>query len=151
MVVYHAKARFTGSELCKEIFDTRRSVDRFHPRPAVNDGSNCDIGRQNLSYQRDILDKLSDISVRRIAQNVSRFSELDYLTLAHDRDPVGEAKRFLDVMGYKGDRLVELLLKPQKLGLHLAADQRVQRRKRLVEDQSAGPTASERAIPTLCC
>ena len=47
--------------------------------------------------------------------------------------------------------LPDLAVQADHLGLHVAADQWVERAERLVEEHHRGSTASARATPTRCC
>lgn len=62
-------------------------------------------------------------------------AELDYLTVAHDRDAVAEAHGLVEVVGDEDDRLLQPLLQFEQLVLHVAADQRVERAEGLVHQQ----------------
>src|SRR3546814_17489905 len=57
----------------------------------------------------------------------------------HDGDAVGQADRFVEVVGDEDDGFAQHRLQAQELVLHLAADQRVERRERLVEEPDLRP------------
>ena len=52
-----------------------------------------------------------------------------------DRDPVAEPQGLVEVVRYEQDRLAHALLQRAQLVLQLAADQRIERRERLVHEQ----------------
>ena len=56
----------------------------------------------------------------------------------HDGDAVAELQRLVEVVADEDDGLVELLLEIEKLVLELVADQRIERRERLVHEQDVG-------------
>ena len=69
---------------------------------------------------------------RREHDAVGRVDLLDG-TVLHDRDAIGEPQRLVEVVGDEHDALAEHLLQTQELVLHVAPDQRIERRERLVE------------------
>jgi len=54
-------------------------------------------------------------------------------TVFHDRDAIGQAQRFIEVMSHKQDGFAQHTLQAQELVLHLLADQRVERRERFIK------------------
>ena len=64
--------------------------------------------------------------------------ELDDLAVAHDRDAVAEPQRLGQIVGDEDHRLPRLLLEPDHLVLHVAADERVERAERLVVEHHDG-------------
>ena len=67
-----------------------------------------------------------------------RRADLDDLAVLHDGDAIGEPDRLVEIMGDEDDRLLEHALQAHEFRLHLAADQRIERRKRLVEEPDFG-------------
>ena len=67
-----------------------------------------------------------------------RRSDLDDLAVLHDREPVGEPDRFIEIMGDEHDCLLEHALEAHELRLHLAADKRIEGGERLVEKPDFG-------------
>ena len=65
---------------------------------------------------------------------VFRRADLVDAAVLHDGDAVGQADRLVEVVGDEDDGLVQQRLQAQELVLHLAADQRIERRERLVEE-----------------
>src|SRR5829696_1244222 len=82
-----------------------------------------------------VLDEALHVLVRRLPQNVFRGAELYYLAVLHDRHPVPERERLVQVVGDEDDRPLGLALDIQEEVLHVAPNQRVERRERLVHEQ----------------
>ena len=78
--------------------------------------------------------ELGDVVGRRIDDQLLRRADLDDLAILHDGDAVGQPDRLVEIMGDEDDGLVQHVLQPHQLVLHLAADQRIERRERLVEE-----------------
>ena len=76
-----------------------------------------------------------DVVVGRGADHLVRRADLHDLAVAHDQDPVAELERLLEVVGDEHHRLAEVAVEAEHLVLHIAADQWVERRERLVEEQ----------------
>ena len=79
--------------------------------------------------------ELADVVVGGGADHLVRRTDLDDLAVAHDEDPVAELERLGEVVGDEDAGLLQLVLEPDDLVLHVAADQRVEGRERLVEEQ----------------
>ena len=94
-------------------------------------------GRQHLAA-RHVADELAHVVVGGGADDLGRRPDLDEAAVLHDRDAVADLQGFVEVVRDEDDRLLEALLEAQHLVLHLAPDQRVERRERLVEDQHFG-------------
>ncbi len=92
---------------------------------------------------RDLGDEVAHVVVGRRAHHLVGRADLHDLAVAHDQDPVAELERLGEVVGDEHHRLAELAVEPDHLVLHVAADQRVERRERLVEQQDVG-VAGER-------
>src|SRR5829696_501968 len=82
-----------------------------------------------------ILDEALYVLVRGLPQDVLRGAELHDLAVLHDRHPVPERERLVQVVRYEDDRTLDLALDVQKEVLHVAPNQRVERRKGLVHQQ----------------
>jgi hypothetical protein len=67
--------------------------------------------------------------------NFRRAPQLDQLSGAQDRDPVGQPYRFIHVVGNDHDRLVQLALNLKQLALKPVAGNRVESPERLVHQQ----------------
>ena len=81
---------------------------------------------------------LRTYSVAGVEHDVRRRIELFDDAVLHDRDAVGQAQGFVEVVGYEQDGLAEDILQAQKFVLHLLADQRVERGKGFVEKPDVG-------------
>ena len=80
-----------------------------------------------------VADEVAHVVVGGRADHLVRRADLDDLAVAHDQDPVAELERLLQVVGDEDHRLADLVVQPDHLVLHVPADQRVERRERLVE------------------
>jgi hypothetical protein len=65
-------------------------------------------------------------------------AELHEITVLHDADAVAQTYGLIEVVGNEDDGLSEQLLKPQEFVLHLVTDERVERRKGLIEKPDVG-------------
>ena len=88
--------------------------------------------------------EVGDVLVGRGADDLVGRADLDHLAVAQDHDPVAELERLGEVVGDEHHRLADLVVQPDDLVLHVAADQRVEGRERLVEEQHRR-VAGERA------
>ena len=79
--------------------------------------------------------ELGDVIVRGAQHDVLRSARLHDAAVSHDRDPVAEPERLVEVMAHEQDRLLDARLHREQLVLQLVADQRVERRERLVHQQ----------------
>ena len=86
----------------------------------------------------DLAGEVAHVLVGRRADDFVGRADLDDLAVAHDEDPVTELERLGEVVGDEDHRLADLFVEPDDLVLHVAADQRVERRERLVEHQDRG-------------
>ena len=80
-----------------------------------------------------------DIVGGRPEQQLLGRADLDDPAVLHDGDAVGQAHRLVEIVGDEDDGLVQQLLQPEELVLHLAADQRIERREWLVEKPELRP------------
>ena len=103
-----------------------RAVRLARPRVAHDPAQ-----RQHVAA-RDVAREVGDVLVRRRADEILRRAELDDGAVAHDRDPVAEPQRLRQVVRDEDHRLARLVLEPDHLVLHVAADERVERAERLV-------------------
>ena len=124
----------------------RRALGRV-VRPRV---AHHPLQRQHVRA-RDVGGEVRDVVVGRCADDLVGRADLDDLAVAHDQDPVAELEGLGQVVGDEHHRLADLVVQPDDLVLHVAPDQRVERRERLVEQQHSGSPASARASPTRCC
>ena len=53
---------------------------------------------------------------------------LNHFAIPQDRDLVSETKRLIEIMGDENDGFLQFLLQFQQHGLHVDADQRIERR-----------------------
>ena len=81
--------------------------------------------RQHVAL-RDVAHEVRDVLVGRLPDELLRRPELHDRAVAHDRDPVAEAKRLRQVVRDEEHRLARLELEPADLVLHVAADQRIE-------------------------
>src|SRR5688572_6285987 len=79
--------------------------------------------------------ELGDVRIRRTQHDVRGRAALHDAASLEDRDPVAEPQGLVEVVGYEQDRLAHALLQRAQLVLQLAADQRIERRERLVHQQ----------------
>lgn len=86
----------------------------------------------------DVGDELGDVLVGGLGEDLLCAADLHDASGSHHCDPVAEVHRLVEVVGDEDDRLAELLLDLDELLLHLAADQRVERREGLVHEQDVG-------------
>ena len=87
---------------------------------------------------RNAGDEIGDIIVLRVHHDLFRPADLDDPAVAHDRDPVADADRFVEVVGDEHRRLFHDAGKLDELVLQLPPDQRVERTERLVHQQDLG-------------
>ena len=92
----------------------------------------------------DVGGEVGDVVVRRCAHDLVGRPDLDDLAVAQDHDPVTQLERLGQVVGDEHHRLADLVVQPDDLVLHVATDQGVERRERLVEEQDLR-VAGERA------
>ncbi len=65
------------------------------------------IARRDDAHQRHILGEFGNVVVGRVEDDVRGTADLNDFALAHDGDPLGQAKGFKNVMGDEDDRLVQ--------------------------------------------
>ena len=82
-----------------------------------------------------VLDELADIVVGGRADQFVTRAALDHLAVAHDEDAIAELERLGQVVGDEHHGLADLVVQADDLVLHVAADQRVERGERLVEEE----------------
>jgi hypothetical protein len=87
---------------------------------------------------RRIAGEFAHIIIGRRRHHVFRRGELHQLPVLHDADAVAEPDRLVEIMGDEDDGLAQQLLQPQELVLHLAADERVERREGFIEKPDIG-------------
>ena len=110
-------------------------------------------GRSHDPLQREhvraghVADEVAHVVVRGRADQLVTGADLHDLAVAHDQDAVAQLERLGQVVGDEHHRLADLAVQPDDLVLHVAADQRVQRGERLVEEQHVR-VARERAGQT---
>ena len=92
----------------------------------------------NDERSRHVADEVLDVLVGGLDHHGLRRADLHEATVAHDRDAITKTQRLGQVVGDEDHRLVDLATQPDDLVLHVAADQRVERRERLVEQQDVG-------------
>jgi hypothetical protein len=85
-----------------------------------------------------VLDEFGDIGVGRAQQDILRRAALDDAPALENGDPVADLERFVEVVTDENDRLLQVFLQQQELVLQLVADQRIERRERLVHEQDVG-------------
>ena len=100
--------------------------------------------RVRTSARRHVPHEVADVVVDGRADELVAAAALHDLPVAHDQDAVAEAQRLLQVVGDEHHRLADLAVQPDDLVLHVAADERVERAERLVEEQHLG-VAGQRA------
>ena len=86
----------------------------------------------------DLADEIGDEGRRRVAVDLHRRADLLDHALVHDDDPVGDRERLLLVVRDHDGGDAELALQRADLLAQVDADDRVERRQRLVEQQQAG-------------
>ena len=112
------------------------------PRPLVSHHGG--LGRYHHlvgskhAFEADVLGEIADVFVLGPKHDVLGRSDLRNLTVVHDGDAVAELQRLVQVVGNEYDGLVEFVLEPQKLVLHLPADQGIQSTERLVHKKDVG-------------
>ena len=89
--------------------------------------------RQDLGARR-LAREFLHVAVGGPDDQLLRRADLHDLAVAHDGDAVGEPDRLVEIVGDEDDGLLQKVLQTQELVLHLAADQRVERGERLVEE-----------------
>ena len=94
--------------------------------------------RVSTSARGHLADEVADVVVGGRADQLVAGADLHQLAVAHDQDPVAEPERLGQVVGDEDHRLADLVVQPDHLVLHVPADQRVERRERLVEEQHVG-------------
>ena len=87
---------------------------------------------------RRILREGPHIVVGGLGQDLERRPDLGEGPVAHDGDPVGQPQCLGEVVGDEHDGALQLDLQRHQLVLHVAPDERVERRERLVEEQHLG-------------
>ena len=87
---------------------------------------------------RHVAHEVRHVLVRRLQHDLGRGSHLYEPTVAHDGDAVTEAQRFVKIVSDEHHRLLQLTAQPNDLVLHLATDERVERRERFVEQHDVG-------------
>src|SRR5215207_3389962 len=83
-----------------------------------------------------VLDEALHVLVGGLSQDVLRGAELHDLPVLHDRHPVAERERLVQVVRDEDDRPLDLALDVQKQVLHVASDQGVERREGLVHQEN---------------
>ncbi len=131
-----AKGMRGGLDLGGEVGDLAPGVDGAPQRSAV--GGAHDRARAQDSRPRRVAGERSHVAVGGGDQQVLGGADLDDAPGAHDGDAVGQPDRLVEVVGDEDDGLLQDRLQPQELVLHLAADQRIERRERLVEEPELG-------------
>jgi hypothetical protein len=91
-------------------------------------------GGQHLPA-RYVPHELAHVVVCGRTDDLGRQADLDEPSVLHDRDPVADLQRLVEVVRHEEHRLVQPGLQAQHLVLHLATDQWIERRERLIEDQ----------------
>ena len=69
-----------------------------------------EIGRGEHTERVHMRDEIGDILIRRIGDNVARGAKLHHPPAFHQRDPVAEFERLIEVVADEDDRAFELLL-----------------------------------------
>ena len=100
---------------------------RLHQRAAADDTTAVHIA-----------DKALDVIVGGLEHDLLPRALLHNLTVAQDGDPVAQTQRLVQIVGDENDGFANFLLQIQQHALHVAADQRIQRRERLVHQQDGG-------------
>ena len=85
-----------------------------------------------------IVQQARNVVVRGCLDQVAGSPDLQEASILEHRDPVAEAKRLINVMRDHDHGLVETLLEIEKVPLQLVTCHRVQRAKRLVEQNDFG-------------
>ena len=82
----------------------------------------------------DVPQEVLDVGIRGMEHEVHRRAHLHDRAIAHDGDPITELHRLAEVVGDEDHGLAELAMQSDDLVLHVAADERVERAERLVEE-----------------
>src|SRR5215211_1759094 len=114
------------------ILDDRVHVERGSVRRLAGSRLAHDPAQRQHVLARDVAHEVLHVLVRGRADQLLRRAELDDRAVAHDRDPVAQPQRLGQVVRDEEHRLAGLVLEPDDLVLHVAADQRVERAERLV-------------------
>ena len=85
-----------------------------------------------------MFDEFGDIVVRRPQQDVFGRAALDDAAPFENGDPIAELHGLVEIVADEDDRLLQFLLQQQQFVLQLVADQRIERRERLVHQQNVG-------------
>ncbi len=86
----------------------------------------------------DVGDELGDVVVGRGREDLGTGAHLDHPAVLEQQDAVTEQHGLVEVVGDEDDRLLQVALQADEQLLHVAADQRVQCRVRLVHQQHVG-------------
>ena len=87
---------------------------------------------------RYVAGECCDVWGSRMGNNGFGCSDLFEHTVFHHSNPVTEPQRLIEVMGDEHDGATLFGLETQQLVLHVVADERVERRKWLIEEQDLG-------------
>ena len=101
-------------------------------------GRTHDPAQRQHAGARHLAHEVAHVVVDGGAEQLVARAALHRLPVAHDQDPVAEAQRLAEVVGDEDHRLADLAVQADDLVLHVAADERVERRERLVEEQHVG-------------
>ncbi len=94
--------------------------------------------REDQLQPRDSLDEIGNVVVRRVGHDFLGRSDLNHLTVLHDGDARSHANRFVQVVGNEQGGLAHRAGEFQELVLQPPANERVQRRERLVHQEDLG-------------
>ena len=137
---------------------TARAASRTTTSGPSSGPSSASSGRGSRMIQRSVRtstaarpDELAYVVVGGAPTTSSPRAALDHLAVAHDEDAVAQLERLGQVVGDEHHRLADLVVQPDDLVLHVPADQRVERRERLVEEQHVRVAGQRPARPTRCC
>ena len=86
----------------------------------------------------DFAGEFRNVIIRRAQNDVLPIARLHQTPIPQNGDGVANPHGLVQIMRDEHDGLVQLLLQFQQDGLHIRADQRVQRRKRFVHQQDIG-------------
>src|SRR5919201_1098530 len=88
-----------------------------------------------------------DVLRRGVGQDLLGQAQLDDLAVFHDRHPVAEAERLVDIVGDEHDSAVHLRLEVKQEVLHVPPDQRIERAKGLIHEQDLLPGGQRAGQP----
>ena len=110
-----------------------RDANRRRPSIAV-DGRHHRLDGQHLG-PGDVADERPHVVVGRCSDDLGRRADLHEAPVAHDGDAVAEAQRLDEVVGDEDHRRGHLAAEADDLVLHVPADDGIEGRERLVEQQ----------------